>query len=248
LAPIERALQPFIDYYGGRSIKDLDFSHLEKDIDEIAVEKALRLPPTLAYLIRTGATLEGIARTLKPDFSFVEAARPTLQKWVLSQPSQAAGIMRALYKRKVSSAEQLMKASQQSKVAEKSGTRVTDKVKIAANGRSEIAGENLLAVSPRGDDDIAQIKGRLTELESELKSRVQKANNAIALIVLQLLMNIFGFHLLTHILFWHNSNASTNSADTNIFVIGNTLIGALILWQLVAKPGSLLKRWNRPGE
>jgi len=248
LAPIERALQPFIDYYGGRSIKDLDFSHLEKDIDEIAVEKALRLPPTLAYLIRTGATLEGIARTLKPDFSFVEAARPTLQKWVLSQPSQAAGIMRALYKRKVSSAEQAGKAAQLPKLLEKAGQRATDKVKLGADGRSEIVGQNLIAVSPRGDDDIAQIKTRLGELETELKSRSQRAINAITLVILQLVMNIFGFHLIANILFWHNSSASKNSADTNIFVIGNALIGALILWQLVAKPGSLLKRWNRQGD
>jgi hypothetical protein len=103
-------------------------------------------------------------------------------------------------------------------------------------------------VSPRGDDDIAQIKARLGELEIELKSRSQRAINAITLVVLQLVMNIFGFHLIANILFWHNSSTSKNSADTNIFVIGNALIGALILWQLVAKPGSLLKRWNRQGD
>jgi len=233
-------LQPFIDYYGGRSIKDLDFSHLEKDIDEIAVERALRLPPTLAYLIRTGATLEGIARTLKPDFSFVEAARPTLQKWVMSQPNQAAGIMRALYKRRVSNAEQSGKAAQLPKLLEKAGQRATDKVKVGGD-----AADKVIGVSPRGDDDIAQIKARLGELETELKSRAQRATISAGLVVLQLVMNIFGFHLIANILFWHNISTPTNSAETNIFVIGNALIGALILWQLVAKPGSLLKRWNR---
>jgi len=189
--------------------------------------------------------LEGIARTLKPDFSFVEAARPTLQKWVMSQPNQAAGIMRALYKRKVSSAEQSGKAAQLPKLLDKAGQRVADKVKMAAGGNAEVAGNNVFAVSPRGEEDIAQIKARLTELETELKSRTRKATYAIVLVALQLVMNIFGFHLIANVLFWHNISTPPNSAESNIFVIGNALIGALILWQLVAKPGSLLKRWNR---
>jgi len=77
---LERALLPLIDYWRGASISNLDFSHLEQDIDQIARQRWLRLPPTLAYLLRTGASLEGIARTLKPDFNFIEAAKPGIRK------------------------------------------------------------------------------------------------------------------------------------------------------------------------
>jgi predicted unusual protein kinase regulating ubiquinone biosynthesis (AarF/ABC1/UbiB family) len=237
LAPIERALKPFIEYYGGRSIRDLDFSHLEKDIDEIAVEKALRLPPTLAYLIRTGATLEGIARTLKPDFSFVEAARPTLQKWVTNQPSQAAGIMRALYRRKVTTVDQGVQSTKESKATKNAGRPTADKVNTSANGKTELLGDKLLLASPR-PEDLDQIKDRLKKLEIELKSRTESATRCMVLVIIQFVINIF---------LWDHVGSAKNGADTTLFVIGNALMGAIILWQLVAKPGSLLKRSRRPG-
>ncbi|CAN5244696.1 AarF/ABC1/UbiB kinase family protein [soil metagenome] len=84
-----RAVQPFIEYYKGKQIKELDFTDLEHDIDQIAMDRSLKLPPSLAYLLRTGSSLEGIARSLHPNFSFVEAAKPSVKKWALANPAQA---------------------------------------------------------------------------------------------------------------------------------------------------------------
>ncbi|MBZ0185276.1 MAG: AarF/ABC1/UbiB kinase family protein, partial [Candidatus Obscuribacterales bacterium] len=94
--PLKRALKPFIAYYAGKGIRDLDFGNVEGDIDEIANERAIRMPPTLAYLLRTGSSLEGIARTLHPNFSFVEAAKPSLKKWILNRPDQAAQVLKLM--------------------------------------------------------------------------------------------------------------------------------------------------------
>lgn len=82
LQPIARTLQALMEYYAGRQVKDLDFSKLEKDLDRMALDRALSFPPTLAYLLRAGTSLEGIARTLQPNFNFVEAAKPFLKKWL----------------------------------------------------------------------------------------------------------------------------------------------------------------------
>jgi predicted unusual protein kinase regulating ubiquinone biosynthesis (AarF/ABC1/UbiB family) len=246
MAPIERALQPFIEYYSGRSIRDLDFSHLEKDIDEIAGQRALRLPPSLAYLIRTGATLEGIARILKPDFSFVDAARPTLQKWVVNQPSQVAGILRALYRRKTTSKEVIPKdIAHESEQKSFNGNRVVEvpgleKHPAEGNGKSHLNPTNLRAISSKQDEDIAKINARIEQLEGQLRNSSQRINQTSVLVMIQLLVNV---------LFIGQSNVAVKSGfDTSYFLIGNLVMGAIILWQLVAKPGSLLKRSNSPGE
>lgn len=87
-APVEavsRTIAPFIDYYAGRDIMDLDFHNLESDIDHVIAERSFRLPANLAYLLRSGSSLEGIARTLKPDFSFASAVRPVMTRWALQQ-------------------------------------------------------------------------------------------------------------------------------------------------------------------
>ena len=96
IEPIKRAIAPFIDYYAGTRIMDLDFSHLEDDIDQVAAERALRMPPNLAYLLRAGSSVEGIARTLHPDFSFVDAAKPSMRKWVMQRPEQAAKVLKLM--------------------------------------------------------------------------------------------------------------------------------------------------------
>ncbi len=96
LEPVRRAIEPLIDYYAGKGLRELDFSHLENDIDQIAGERAICMPPTLAYLIRTGTSLEGVARTLHPNFSFVEAAKPSLRKWILNKPDQAANVLKLM--------------------------------------------------------------------------------------------------------------------------------------------------------
>jgi predicted unusual protein kinase regulating ubiquinone biosynthesis (AarF/ABC1/UbiB family) len=75
-----RILEPLFEYYRGKNIQQLEFSHLEQDIEKLTVERAFRLPPTLAYLLRAGSSVEGVARSLQADFSFVEAAKPFLKK------------------------------------------------------------------------------------------------------------------------------------------------------------------------
>lgn len=82
---VNKAITPFIDYYAGRDIMQLDFEELEQEVDTIIAERSFRLPPNLAYLLRAGSSLEGIARTLQPDFSFVNAVRPVMTKWALQQ-------------------------------------------------------------------------------------------------------------------------------------------------------------------
>jgi hypothetical protein len=60
----------------------------------------------------------------------------------------------------------------------------------------------------------------------------------MVLVIIQFVMNIF---------LWEHFGSAKNGADSTLFVIGNALMGAIILWQLVAKPGSLLKRSRHPG-
>lgn len=74
------ACQPLIEYYSGQNILDLNFAQVEQDIEFLLANKALALPANLAYLARTLSSLEGVARTLRPNFSFVQAARPFLSK------------------------------------------------------------------------------------------------------------------------------------------------------------------------
>lgn len=226
--PISRTLQPFIDYYSGRSILDLDFSHLEKDIDQIAMSRAIRLPPTLAYLIRTGVTLEGIARTLKSDFSFVDAAKPSLKRWLASQPSQAAGLLSLLYRKKVTLGEGESAPLTSVKTLEKSALYEIDAKSARLNGAQKHK-ESLLVGNNIGQiEETPDIGQRLARLEIAVRHQMHRARAVGLLVVFQFLFNLY---------YW----TAKNQSESNYFLIGNGLMGAIILW-LLAKPGSLMTR------
>lgn len=236
-APIARTLQPFIDYYSGRSILDLDFSMLEKDIDHIAMSGAIRLPPTLAYLIRTGVTLEGIARTLKPDFSFVDAAKPSLKRWLASQPSHAAGLLSLLYRKKVTLGEGRDLPLVSVKTLERSRSSPSESKSIALNGAQKLEQSLLVGNNMGRSEELSDIGQSPVGLETLLKKQLQRARGIGLLVVVQFLFNLY---------YWQANLITKSQSDSNYFLIGNGLMGAIILW-LLAKPGSLMTRSkNRP--
>lgn len=77
---LTRILEPLFEYYRGKNFKELNFNHLEKDIEQLAAQRAFQIPSTLAYLLRAGSSVEGVARMLQSGFSFVEPARAFLKK------------------------------------------------------------------------------------------------------------------------------------------------------------------------
>lgn len=93
---ISRAITPFMDYYAGQSLFDLDFRQLEHDIDIVVTERSLRLPANLAYILRAGSSLEGIARTLKEDFSFISAVRPVVRRLVAIEGLESISTLQGL--------------------------------------------------------------------------------------------------------------------------------------------------------
>ncbi len=82
---VARLLAPFFDYWSGAEILAVDFTELESEFDELAAAKVFCLPAGLAYVLRTGSSLEGIARTLKPGFSFACAAQPFVRRLAIEQ-------------------------------------------------------------------------------------------------------------------------------------------------------------------
>jgi predicted unusual protein kinase regulating ubiquinone biosynthesis (AarF/ABC1/UbiB family) len=78
--PLERTLAALIGCWRGRDLLDLDFSLIERDLESLIARNALRLPAELLCLLRTGSAIDGLARTLKPQFNFVRAARRTLAR------------------------------------------------------------------------------------------------------------------------------------------------------------------------
>lgn len=242
---IKRTLEPFLAYYQGKSIKDLDFSHLETEIDEIADARAIALPPTLAYLLRAGSSLEGIARTLDPNFSFVEAAKPSLKRLLMSSPEQAqeamklvqgeyTNLLRGVWKRffghmtkpKSDKPSQSLALASQSSIAKSSQTNLqalstVPSVEVEAEAAAEIS-QSL--VESREEKEIRQLKEELTRLENEVKA--QKQSKMVYLTDSVWFIAFAGFYATATLI-------PETKEFAPLFLIGNVFMVAKVLVNLV---------------
>ena len=254
-----RAVQPFIEYYKGKQVKELDFTSLEHDIDQIAMDRALKLPPSLAYLLRTASTLEGIARSLHPNFSFVEAAKPSVKKWALANPAQAYLALGYLTQGKlfgqrgIFSEEGVLRLFQ-TKSQETTGA--TDR-KGTARSKTDNQADSVTSTSTTlstvrslkgAPPKISQVNSALEQSERELSFRLQEIRKLEAHLYIlkrevktlrknrvKLLVTILAASTLS-LSYWSLTPRTGSPQYSEFFLIGNGVMVAIIIWQLVRPP------------
>ena len=241
-----RAVQPFIEYYKGKQIKELDFSDLEHDIDQIAMDRSLKLPPSLAYLLRTGSSLEGIARSLHPNFSFVEAAKPSVKKWALANPAQAYLALGYLTQGKifgqkgVFSEEGLVRlfggksasgAAAGGEIAKSpTGTeRRKSRPRSAGPTPEELELEKEAA---RRLQEIRKLEGQIYILKREVRSQAKNRVNLLGTML---------FWVSLSLVFWGITSKGGSPQFSEFFLIGNGVMVAIIIWQMI-RPLDLASR------
>ncbi len=234
-----RAVQPFIEYYKGKQIKELDFTDLEHDIDQIAMDRSLKLPPSLAYLLRTGSSLEGIARSLHPNFSFVEAAKPSVKKWALANPAQAYFALGYLTRGKlfgqkgVFSEEGLVRLFSSTNAGEESatgkllprGNKTKSGLKTGSVSQSEL---ELQKEHGRRLQEIRKLETQIYILDREVKSLSKNRVNLLWTALMWFSLSL---------VFWGITSASSGRQFTEYYLIGNGVMVAIIVWQIVRPLG-----------
>jgi predicted unusual protein kinase regulating ubiquinone biosynthesis (AarF/ABC1/UbiB family) len=227
---VSKAISPFIDYYAGRDIMSLDFDNLESEVDQVIAERSFRLPPNLAYLLRAGSSLEGIARTLQPDFSFVNAVRPVMTKWALQQGIESlakSGRLREF----AEFAFKELRASMTPNAAVTNGDgQSSSKFGLPLRGRrpEKTAPEPALPLivtpqppaPPAKCARCAQHKSDMTSLSANIRVAMF---SGVAYILLSIALSVF-----------YASWASSIYGPLSLyFLIGNSVLGAIIFWKFI---------------
>jgi len=108
LSALENEIEAFVDQYHGTPLADLSLGGMLSDVTSIMREHDLALPSDLALLVKTFISLEGMGRTLDPEFHMATEALPLLR-----------AVMRAKYRpkalagRAVNAAQRLLEVGEQ---------------------------------------------------------------------------------------------------------------------------------------
>ncbi len=235
LETVSRTIGPFIDYYAGKDILDLDFQHLEQDIDQVIAERSFRLPANLAYLLRAGSSLEGIARTLKPDFSFVAAVQPVMTRWALQQGIETLARNGRLFEFAELAISELSRAignsnhlplsgevkrsgASESSRAAPPGKRAEPSTKEIVPAHEALNGAAACQPSLANCPDCLACKAQIRALHKRLK--------------ITLLLGIVYLCLSTATLVFLSMVALGDYRQLSLyFLIGNGILGAIIIWK-----------------
>jgi ubiquinone biosynthesis protein len=109
LSLLESEIEAFVDQYHGVQLAQLSLGDMLADVTAILREHRLGLPSDLALLIKAFITLEGMGRTLDPDFHMTSDALPLLRQVVREryQPKVIANRAWQTLRRTMAVAEQL---------------------------------------------------------------------------------------------------------------------------------------------
>lgn len=86
---IRRALGYFVNTIGRQAQQQETVAAIGEDLFSIALDSPFRFPATFTFVLRAFATLEGIGKSLEPDFSFAATAAPYAQELLDLQDTKA---------------------------------------------------------------------------------------------------------------------------------------------------------------
>jgi len=85
---LKRSINYFIENLARQTERQETISAIGEDLFAIAVDQPFRFPATFTFVLRAFSTLEGIGKTLNPNYKFSEVAQPYAQELLDLQNSQ----------------------------------------------------------------------------------------------------------------------------------------------------------------
>lgn len=85
MTPIRRLIKFILDKFTDKPIDVRAFSQMRSEIYAMFKQQPFRLPAQMTFVLRSLTTLDGIARTLDPQYNLVAAARPFIQSITTSK-------------------------------------------------------------------------------------------------------------------------------------------------------------------
>jgi predicted unusual protein kinase regulating ubiquinone biosynthesis (AarF/ABC1/UbiB family) len=121
MRPIKRVIEFLVERFTDRPVDIKEFDRIKSEITTLFVQQPFQMSPEMSFIIKALSTLDGIARTLDPDYNLVVAAQPFIRsvavaergniiskfskqatsylKYKLTQPSAAELLIKSLTQR-----------------------------------------------------------------------------------------------------------------------------------------------------
>jgi predicted unusual protein kinase regulating ubiquinone biosynthesis (AarF/ABC1/UbiB family) len=76
LRPVQRVVEFLLERFTDRPVDVREFNQIKAEIADMFEAQPFRLPPEMSFILKALSTLDGIARTLDPEYSLIRSAQP----------------------------------------------------------------------------------------------------------------------------------------------------------------------------
>lgn len=92
MAPVQRVMQVILDRFTERPVDVQVFTEMQDEVYALFEQQPFRLPAKMTYILKSLTTLDGIARSLDPEYNLTAAAQPFVKTLLVkAKPGQGMG-------------------------------------------------------------------------------------------------------------------------------------------------------------
>jgi predicted unusual protein kinase regulating ubiquinone biosynthesis (AarF/ABC1/UbiB family) len=85
MQPIERVIEFLLERFTDRPVDVREFNLIKREITSLFIHQPFQLSPEMSFILKALSTLDGIARTLDPEYNLVAAAQPFIRSFAIAE-------------------------------------------------------------------------------------------------------------------------------------------------------------------
>ncbi len=85
MQPIKRVIEFLLERFTDRPVDMREFKLIKSEITALFIDRPFQISPEMSFILKALSTLDGIARTLDPEYNLVTAAQPFLRSVAISE-------------------------------------------------------------------------------------------------------------------------------------------------------------------
>jgi predicted unusual protein kinase regulating ubiquinone biosynthesis (AarF/ABC1/UbiB family) len=91
MRPIKRVIEFMLERFTDRPVDVHEFDLIKREITTLFIQQPFQMSPEMSFILKALSTLDGIARTLDPNYNLVVAAQPFIRSVAIAERGSIVG-------------------------------------------------------------------------------------------------------------------------------------------------------------
>jgi predicted unusual protein kinase regulating ubiquinone biosynthesis (AarF/ABC1/UbiB family) len=91
MRPIKRVIEFMLERFTDRPVDIKEFDRIKSEITTLFIQQPFQMSPEMSFILKALSTLDGIARTLDPEYNLVVAAQPFIRSVAIAERGNIVG-------------------------------------------------------------------------------------------------------------------------------------------------------------